>query len=96
MPEWRNYSPSYLNREGQFFSGKEESMAVGNQIQLSETPAVVKIPPPELGDSTREVMEKLGFSENEVDELESHTPGIRKQFFRGLEDGHGVMDGSNA
>ncbi|MBA59784.1 MAG: hypothetical protein CMQ40_11540 [Gammaproteobacteria bacterium] len=62
------------------FSGIGESMVVGNQIHLSETPAVVKIPPPELGDSTREVMEKLGFSDDEVDEVESHTLGIRKQF----------------
>ena len=55
-------------------------MAVSIQIQLSETPAVVKIPPPELGDSTRELMENRGFSESELDEVESDTLGIRKQF----------------
>ena len=62
------------------FEGIGESMVVGNQVQLSETPAVIKRPPPQLGDSTREVMKNLGYSDQDVDEVESHTLEIRKKF----------------
>ena len=62
------------------FEGIGESMVVGNQVQLSETPAVVKRPPPSLGDSTREIMKGLGYSDTDVDQVESHTLGIRKKF----------------
>ena len=62
------------------FEGIGESMVVGNQVQLSETPAVVKRPPPSLGDSTREIMKGLGYSDGDVDQVESHTLGIRKKF----------------
>ena len=62
------------------FEGIGESMVVGNQVQLSETPAVIKGPPPELGDSTRDVMKSLGYSDRDVDEVETHTLGIRKKF----------------
>ena len=62
------------------FEGIGESMVVGNQVQLSETPAVVKRPPPSLGDSTREIMKGLGYSDRDVDQVESHTLGIRKKF----------------
>ena len=62
------------------FDGIGESMVVGNQVQLSETPAVVKRPPPSLGDSTREIMKGLGYSDGDVDQVESHTFGIRKKF----------------
>ena len=62
------------------FEGIGESMVVGNQVQLSETPAVVKRPPPSLGDSTREIMKGLGYSDGDVDQVESHTFGIRKKF----------------
>ena len=62
------------------FDGIGESMVVGNQVQLSETPAVVKRPPPSLGDSTREIMKGLGYSDGDVDQVESHTLGIRKKF----------------
>ena len=62
------------------FDGIGESMVVGNQVQLSETPAVVKRPPPSLGDSTREIMKGLGYSDGDIDHVESHTLGIRKKF----------------
>ena len=62
------------------FEGIGESMVVGNQVQLSETPAVVNRPPPKLGDSTREVMKSLGYSDRDVDEVETHTLEIRKKF----------------
>ena len=62
------------------FEGIGESMVVGNQVQLSETPAVVKRPPPSLGDSTREIMKGLGYSDDDVDQVESHTLGIRNKF----------------
>ena len=62
------------------FDGVGESMVVGNQVQLSETPAVIKGPPPQLGGSTREVMKSLGYSDGDVDEVETHTLEIRKKF----------------
>ena len=62
------------------FEGIGESMVVGNQVQLSETPAVVKRPPPSLGDSTREIMKSLGYSDGDVDQVEARTLGIRKKF----------------
>ena len=62
------------------FEGIGESMVVGNQVQLSKTPAVVKRPPPSLGDSTREIMKSLGYSDGDVDQVEARTLGIRKKF----------------
>lgn len=60
-------------------SGVGESRVVGNPVQLSATPGVVKGGPPELGSSTASVMMELGFSEDEVDQMQQHTAAVRRQ-----------------
>ena len=61
------------------FAGVGESRVVGNHVQLSETPGSVKGAPPELGNSTRDVMLALGYSEEEIDATEEHTAHIRNK-----------------
>lgn len=63
------------------FDGVGESRVVGNQIQLSKTPGSVKRPPPRLGQDTRDVMQRLGYSNDEITSIESHTAEIRKAVF---------------
>ena len=61
------------------FAGVGESRVIGNQVQLSATPGSVKGAPPELGNATRDVMQALGFSEDEIASIEQHTADIRKK-----------------
>ncbi len=61
------------------FDGIGESRVVGNQIQLSATPGSVKGAPPALGDATRNVMQALGYPEDEINALEQHTAQLRKK-----------------
>ena len=61
------------------FDGVGESRVVGNQVHLSETPGSVKGAPPALGSATREVMEALGYSNNEIAAIEQHTADIRRK-----------------
>ncbi|MEM7020145.1 MAG: CoA transferase [Pseudomonadota bacterium] len=61
------------------FAGIGESRVVGNHVQLSATPGSVKGAPPELGNATRDVMQALGFSEEEITATEQHTADIRKK-----------------
>jgi crotonobetainyl-CoA:carnitine CoA-transferase CaiB-like acyl-CoA transferase len=63
------------------FDGVGDSMVVGNSIQLSQTPGTVKGAPPKLGDATNDVMQKLGYSKEEISAVEQHTAGIRNRFF---------------
>jgi crotonobetainyl-CoA:carnitine CoA-transferase CaiB-like acyl-CoA transferase len=63
------------------FDGVGESRVVGNQVQLSQTPGSVKGAPPRLGDATIEVMQTLGYSEEEINSVEQHTADIRKKVF---------------
>lgn len=63
------------------FDGIGMSRVVGNQVQLSRTPGSVKAPPPRLGQDTRNVMQALGYSEDQISSVESHTAEIRRKVF---------------
>jgi len=52
--------------------GVGETKTVGNVVSLSETPGSVKGDPPELGEANNEVLADLGFSADEISEIE-HT-----------------------
>jgi len=40
---------------------------LGFPIKLSETPAEVKLPPPELGEHTESVLLRLGYTKEDID-----------------------------
>jgi crotonobetainyl-CoA:carnitine CoA-transferase CaiB-like acyl-CoA transferase len=41
----------------------------GNPVKLSDTPGEVTVPPPLLGQHTKEVLEGLGYSARDIEEL---------------------------
>ena len=43
--------------------------SVGNPVKLEDMPATYRLPPPRLGEHTREVLRGLDFSEDEIDTL---------------------------
>ena len=45
--------------------------SIGNPIKFSETPVSYRLPPPLLGEHTREVLQRLGYSEEEVGAMSS-------------------------
>jgi crotonobetainyl-CoA:carnitine CoA-transferase CaiB-like acyl-CoA transferase len=45
--------------------------SIGNPIKFSETPVSYRLPPPLLGEHTREVLRELGYSEEEVRAMSS-------------------------
>ena len=61
------------------FDGVGQSRVVGNLIHLSETPGSVKVAPPALGNATREVMEALGYLDDDIAAIEQHTAQLRKK-----------------
>lgn len=63
------------------FEGIGISRVVGNQVQLSKTPGSVKAPPPHLGQDTRDIMQGLGYSEDEITSIEAQTAQVRKSVF---------------
>ena len=61
-------------------AGVGESRVVGNSVQLSATPGSLKGPPPDLGDATEAVMRELGFSAEEIGQVQTHSAKARAQF----------------
>ncbi|MCY3795071.1 MAG: CoA transferase, partial [Gammaproteobacteria bacterium] len=60
-------------------AGVGEARVVGNSVQLSATPGSLKGPPPDLGDATEAVMRELGFSAEEIDQVQAHSARVRAQ-----------------
>jgi crotonobetainyl-CoA:carnitine CoA-transferase CaiB-like acyl-CoA transferase len=50
-------------------SGLGHASTVASPIKLSETPAVYRLPPPRLGEHSRQVLQEIGYGANEIDEL---------------------------
>ena len=60
---------------------------VSNVVHLSDTPGVgVRRPPPLLGEHTAEVMEDLGFSRDEIDEVVASAAGFDAQIIAAIFD----------
>jgi crotonobetainyl-CoA:carnitine CoA-transferase CaiB-like acyl-CoA transferase len=47
--------------------------SIGNPIKFSETPVSYRLPPPQLGEHTIEVLRELGYSEEEARDMSSAT-----------------------
>lgn len=52
-------------------SSGEESRQVAFPVKLSETPAVIQGPPPELGEHTEEILQGLGYNREDIKKLRS-------------------------
>ncbi|MBV1879751.1 MAG: CoA transferase [Pseudomonadales bacterium] len=61
-----------------------DSHVVGNLVHLSETPGSVKGSCPELGADTSAVMQQLGFSAQQIKQVEDAATSIREQQFAAL------------
>jgi formyl-CoA transferase len=46
-----------------------EYSGIGNPVKLTRTPASVRLPPPEFGSATREILAEAGYSQAEIDAL---------------------------
>jgi crotonobetainyl-CoA:carnitine CoA-transferase CaiB-like acyl-CoA transferase len=60
-------------------AGKKK--VIGPLIKLSETPASIKGPPPELGQHTEEVLLELGYEWDAIERINSHTRDALRQKF---------------
>jgi formyl-CoA transferase/CoA:oxalate CoA-transferase len=47
--------------------------SIGNPIKFSQTPVSYRLPPPMLGEHTKEILRGLGYSEEEVREISDAT-----------------------
>jgi crotonobetainyl-CoA:carnitine CoA-transferase CaiB-like acyl-CoA transferase len=61
--------------------GANETLTVGNLIKLSETPGSEKGSPPELGEANVGVLSGLGFSDTEIEKIETHATKTREEVF---------------
>ena len=59
--------------------GAGDTKTVGNLVRLSETPGSVKGDPPELGEANTEILGKLGFTDSELNEIETTATRIREE-----------------
>jgi crotonobetainyl-CoA:carnitine CoA-transferase CaiB-like acyl-CoA transferase len=47
--------------------------SIGNPIKFSETPVSYRLPPPLLGEHTAEILQSLGYSEEEARDVSATT-----------------------
>lgn len=64
--------------------GVGQTATVGNLVTLSETPGSVKGDPPELGEANHEILDKLGFSPAEIEEIDTNATTVREETIREL------------
>jgi CoA:oxalate CoA-transferase len=65
--------------------GAEETRTVGNLIKLSETPGSEKGNPPALGEANEQILRKLGISDADRMEIESHNTSLREEIIGELQ-----------
>jgi crotonobetainyl-CoA:carnitine CoA-transferase CaiB-like acyl-CoA transferase len=78
----QNFANGYLTNIK--VPGAGETLTVGNLIALSETPGSEKGNPPELGEANEEFLSELGFSNTEIEDIQSHATKRREEALKGL------------
>ena len=77
LEDGQNFANGYLTEIN--VPGAGATLTVGNLIALSETPGSEKGNPPELGEANEGVLSGLGFSNTEIEDIESHATKIREE-----------------
>ena len=78
----QNFANGYLTNIK--VPGAGETLTVGNLIALSETPGSEKGNPPELGEANEGVLSELGFSNTEIEDIQSHATKMREEALKGF------------